>query len=425
MMNNHKVWFLTIMNSLLFKGHKALSCIGAVVLATLIALLFHHSLGWGFEFLDSPTILLQAAEYSPLDYFTSPSAYERLSTNNLTPWVTLSWHLDLLLFGLDAEGYRLHHLISFTLMMLAIYALLIKLCKSVIIALVSTGAILAIPATVEVASFLVDRHYIEGMILSLACIYCVLIYNDSKKYGWLLFSALFYALATTAKEIYVPLPGILFFILNTPIKNRVLEIIPYAVISLSYLAWRFYMLSGALGGYRIEDFSSPSITSFSHIAGLTKRVIYSLFDNKYQSLLLFAIFITAAAFNYKKLSINFIVGFMAGFICIIIPLVSLLPILSIGFIIQRWFFLPTAAILIILAYLCSISSKPLKVILIVLITAWSLPLLVKLNQGLKKPTIIAENLVSGILTANSAAYIKQHKYRPLNAHSTAEWINLN
>jgi hypothetical protein len=38
---------------------------------------------------------------------------------------------------------------------------------------------------------------------------------------------------------------------------------------------------------------------------------------------------------------------------------------------------------------------------------------------------MSENLVSGILTANSAAYIKQDKYNPFTAHSTAEWINLN
>ena len=200
-----------------------------------------------------------------LSIFFDPYSYDFLSTSNLTPWVTLSWYIDYLLSGLDPVGYRVYHLLSFLLMIILVYLVLLKISSSVWVATCFSCAIAVLPAAQEIADTMAHRHYIEGMVFSLLSVWFVLRYNSSKRSWWLIVSALFYALATTAEEIYTPLPGILFFMLHTEVsrkcegrqlglflqelKQRLLLIVPYAVVAVAYVIWRIYMLGGVFGDY--------------------------------------------------------------------------------------------------------------------------------------------------------------------------------
>ncbi len=80
------------------KTQIALSLIGLI--AAFLALNL-KTLNWSFAIIDSPILLSQAILYSPLEYFTSPSKYQYMSFNNLTPWSSLSWDIDYNLFRLS------------------------------------------------------------------------------------------------------------------------------------------------------------------------------------------------------------------------------------------------------------------------------------------------------------------------------------
>ena len=61
----------------------------------------------------SDALLQQHALQSPgLAAFVDPADWRRLSPNNLTPWVTLSFKLDLALAGLRPAVFYLHQLVS-------------------------------------------------------------------------------------------------------------------------------------------------------------------------------------------------------------------------------------------------------------------------------------------------------------------------
>src|SRR6185369_15458276 len=58
-----------------------------------------------------------------------------------------------------------------------------------------------------------------------------------------------YALAASAKEIYVPLVVLLLVVPQGSWRTRLLLVVPFAAVALGYVFWRGWMLGGLLGGY--------------------------------------------------------------------------------------------------------------------------------------------------------------------------------
>ena len=69
-------------------------------------------LWWCF---DDPAILLHAWRYAPQEYFLVPKAWQALIPYSLQPWLSLSYDLDLSLFGFRPAGFYAHHLLALAL----------------------------------------------------------------------------------------------------------------------------------------------------------------------------------------------------------------------------------------------------------------------------------------------------------------------
>lgn len=197
---------------------------------------------------DDPQILKHALQYTPWDYFAVPAAWRALIPYSLTPWLTLAYDLDHLFFGLDPFGYYLHNL------------LVIALCAWLIFLLARQwvsgwyavgGAVLfLVGAPVMVAAHqLMVRHYMEGLLFCLLAFWLLLRWVHEGRSCWGFFAAIAFAVAVTAKEIYLPLGIVPFLLPLDSFRQRLRAGWPLVLVMLLYLPWRWYMLGDLVGGY--------------------------------------------------------------------------------------------------------------------------------------------------------------------------------
>lgn len=236
----------------------------AAVLVGLLVFLFHKTPA-GFWRHDDPYLLLHALKSPGMSAFFDPEDWQRLSPVHLTPWATFSYKLDLWLFGLSPAFFYVHQLLSLALTALALYALARHALPWLGALAVGVLFLLGAP-TASVAEQLMTRHYVEGMVFALFAVIAFLKAERERRLIWAMVGAALYALATTAKETYVPLPLVLLclpfarqeagagvepvhslFSFNWRMRMRML--IPYALTALLYVFWRYYMLGYFLGGY--------------------------------------------------------------------------------------------------------------------------------------------------------------------------------
>lgn len=246
----------------------------AGLLAAGVALLFHAT-PHGFWREDDPYILIHALQSPGLSAFFDAEDWRRLSPANLTPWVTLSFKIDFRLAGLSPAFFYAHQLVSLWLAALALYVLA-RHWLPWPGALAAGALFLAGAPTASVAEHLMTRHYLEGLLFALVSLIAFLTAERRRQLVWAIVGAAFYALATTAKEIYVPLPCVLLCLPPGAsraagevgvsevegvagassgsrgmaiLRARWRYLVPYAGVAALYVLWRWYMLGGLLGGY--------------------------------------------------------------------------------------------------------------------------------------------------------------------------------
>lgn len=228
--------------------------IAALVIAVAVAILHGEALrGWWMN--DDPQVLLHAKRTSTAGLFTEPDTWRTLSTSNYTPLVTMSFELDLQLFGLDPTHFYVHHLVS-----LAILAWLFHLLArdhfGSRAALIGTLFVLLVPVTFIVARSLMLRHYIEGG--ALAC-GALLVWSRQRNLRGSFAAAALYFAAMLAKEVYAPLPLLLLASEHASDgswrsrwKGVAVRLMPPAAAAIGYIALRTWML-GSAGGYEAPE----------------------------------------------------------------------------------------------------------------------------------------------------------------------------
>jgi len=229
----------------------------AVVVAFTLA--FHAGALGGWWLNDDPQVLLHAKRYSPAEVAFDSAAWGTLSTANYTPLVTMSFDVDLSLFGMNAGAFYAHQLIALVICFALFAILLFRLTASWWGSLLATLTVIASPAAVLMARQLMLRHYVEGAVLAIAALLVWLrtrqsgpapeVEREDARFLWL--SALLYFVAMLAKEIYAPLP-LLFLALEfrakTSMRRLVAKLLPSAVAAIAYLLLRRRLL-GSGGGY--------------------------------------------------------------------------------------------------------------------------------------------------------------------------------
>jgi hypothetical protein len=223
------------------------SLLVALLLAGLVYLLYAHNLQ-GFWRGDDTAILLHMLRHPLADIFFSPAAWQELSSANLTPWLSLSLFVDYRLAGLIPTYFYWHQLTTLWLVALVLHHLLALFITR---GLALAGAclfLLGMPV-LTVSAQLMSRHYLEGLLFCLLSLYLFLRHQRSGNLWQLGGAVLSFALAVTAKEIYVPL-GILPVVLaKGGWHARIRQAAPFVATLVLYVIWRSHMLPGVIGGY--------------------------------------------------------------------------------------------------------------------------------------------------------------------------------
>lgn len=130
-------------------------------------------LRWWYE--DDPLQYSAARTISnPIDIFTNPKILRGFGTGaSLVPMQLLSYWLDVRLFGISPRAAYWHSLISTLAAAILLFLLLTGLTEKVAGAGLATMIWLALPSTISVHSYLATRHYMEGLVWTLAA--CLLL----------------------------------------------------------------------------------------------------------------------------------------------------------------------------------------------------------------------------------------------------------
>ena len=198
---------------------------------------------------DDPMVLWHVHRFGPSDYFFGTETWRSFNAASLTPWMHLSFDVDLSIFGLSPCGYYLHQLIAVAVAAWSLYFCL-RLYLAVGPAAAGALGLVASPAIAEICGFLATRHYPEGLVF--ACVSFALFVLSIRWRNWRLVvvASVCYAFALTAKEIYAPLPLLLLFLPEGEFRARLKRIAGYVPVVVGYMAWRGLMLGSVVGGFR-------------------------------------------------------------------------------------------------------------------------------------------------------------------------------
>ncbi len=197
---------------------------------------------------DDPQILLHLHQFSILSDFIDPAVWQQFSPANLTPWLIFSFEIDLILFGVNPSAFYLHQVLALIAAAVALYALL-RLWVGNYHALFGALLLLAGAPSFVVIEQLMTRQYVEGLVFCLLAVFCFVQFLRGRRNLLLLLAAVFYLLAVTAKEIYVPLVLLLPFIELRERGFLSRSLFPFIAIAVVYVLWRGWMLGSLTGGY--------------------------------------------------------------------------------------------------------------------------------------------------------------------------------
>jgi hypothetical protein len=234
-------------------------------LLCIITLLVHGSsmnASWRW---DDGAHLKFAITHSPAQYFFTPEIARINSYANLTPWNALFYDINLSLFGMDARWHYAHLLAVVALGIVLFYTVL-RQWLPLLPAYMGALTLLLGKPTYHIAAGLMHGHYATGFALSMLAILGWVHYlREGKKY-WIALSTASYILATSCKEVYVPLVLLLPFLPVGSVKQRAQAIVPYLLVGLAYAGWRYIMLGALVGGYTHGHFEmAQALHQFSRI----------------------------------------------------------------------------------------------------------------------------------------------------------------
>ena len=182
--------------------------------------------------------------------------------NFYAPLQNFSLGIDYKLFGLNPTGFYWHHLLSLSVVIILAYLVLSVFFPPFLASMIVSLFVVAIPTT-HITHFLMVRHYVEGLLLSLLAILAYLQAIKTEKIKWALVGSILYLLATMAKELYVPLVIALIWLPIKTFKIRLHLLKPYIVIAIFYVLLRIYMLGeNILSGYAQQTTTWLDIVNF-------------------------------------------------------------------------------------------------------------------------------------------------------------------
>lgn len=209
--------------------------------------LYKNSL-YAFWRFDDGAHLLFATTYSPSQYFFDPEITRQQSLF-LTPWNVFFYKINLWLFGFNPEGFYFHQIILLWLASFGTFLLLSLWISSVGWRIFGSVLFLVGAPTSHIANELMTGHYATGLVFTVSALYLYMRSLREQRLDFAIFGALLYLLATSCKEVYVPVAGILLFLPEGSLSVRLKYSAPFGIAALSYVFWRFTVLGTLLSGY--------------------------------------------------------------------------------------------------------------------------------------------------------------------------------
>jgi hypothetical protein len=226
-------------------------------------------------FLGDDTQWIWFSAINPLTkIFFDSGTYLYINDANFTPMLAMSFKLDWLLFHMNPAGYNLHSLIALFASAVMMY-LFLGLYTGRIVALSAVVLFILSPATAAVTSNFSIRHYMIGMFWALMALYMHERSQGEQKTVFWFISVCSYMIASVSKEVYLLLPAFMFLITTGTLLQRFKKTLPFWIVLLLYLPWRWYMLGNSMGGYYFIDWTAQGILENALLAVmLPVRFIY-------------------------------------------------------------------------------------------------------------------------------------------------------
>ena len=208
-------------------------------------------LDWWFED-DVNHIAYVGLNPDPVDYFTSKKTIHNFSFGRtLTPMLPLSFWIDQRMAPRSETFAYFHTILALLFTVLLMYRVL-KPYLTAKGALAASGLWLFLPSTFAVVEFLAARHYLEGLMWSLAALLCarraqVLVPEDGallhawKSLSWTLLAGLCFFAAACCKELYVTSTFLLLIAFFGKAKNYRAMALIFAMGGL-YAAYRIWAI---------------------------------------------------------------------------------------------------------------------------------------------------------------------------------------
>ena len=220
----------------------------ALVFLLLLSFALHKSALNGFWRFDDGEHLDFVAQYSPWEYFLNPSVMLLQSYANITPYNALFYEINLAIFGIEPRWHYAHLIVILALIAFSTY-LLLRLWQGPLTSSLAAVLFLGGLPTMHVAQQLMTGHYATGLLFTILSLYSFCWGVRNKQVGFVWIGAALYLLATTCKEVYVPLLLILPFIPVGDLRVRLRASLTYLGVAVLYTVWRFIVLGQFIGGY--------------------------------------------------------------------------------------------------------------------------------------------------------------------------------
>ena len=149
---------------------------------------------------------------------------------------------------MNTSGHYAHLLLIVVLGAILFYAVLRQWLPPLSAGVGAVALLLGKP-TFHIAAGLMHGHYATGFAFSMLAILGWTRYLRGGKWQWIAFSVLAYLLATTCKEVYVPLVVILPFLPAGTLRQRIRGLLPFVLVAIFYTGWRYFILGAFVGGY--------------------------------------------------------------------------------------------------------------------------------------------------------------------------------
>ncbi len=219
---------------------------------------------WRF---DDPLILQFVQELPDFhSAFIDPAIWKELGVPFFTPILTLVFQIDHHFFGLHSADYYLLHILVLLLIAVLTYAMVASHASPLGGLFAATLFLLGAPTTV-VAAQLMTVHYAWGLLLALLSVLLWQSFLKHGKWNYAVASAGLYLLAMLGKEIFAPLPLVLFILALFHGRSTVRALGWHAMMAALYIFWRMKMLNNAIGGYGETNIDLSTVVSSIQIMG--------------------------------------------------------------------------------------------------------------------------------------------------------------